>query len=127
MDRIYGNFSLKHNLVKRLSLKHKIEYQYFFPDIDKYKTRTIYSARIGYNVKRSSLTPYIENQLFYYNGGIISNGVKRYRFKTGLRFRPVKDSSMGLSFYYLFQNEFNTDELSDNDYTVLGFSLSFKI
>ena len=127
VDRIYGNFSLKHNLVKRLSLKHKIEYQYFFPDIDKYKTRTIYSARIGYNVKRSSLTPYIENQLFYYNGGIISNGVKRYRFKTGLRFRPFKDSSMGLSFYYLFQNEFNTDELSDNDYTVLGFSLSIKI
>lgn len=127
VDRVYGNFSYKHDIVKRLSLKHKIEYQYFFSDLDKYKTRSRYAARISYNVRRSSLTPYIENQLYYYQGGAISNGIKRYRFKTGLSFKPIKDSSMGISIYYLLQNEFSTDQLSDNDYSVLGFNLSFKI
>lgn len=127
VDRIYGNFSYKHDIVKRLSLKHRIEYQYFFPNLDKYKTRGIYAARIGYNVRRSSLTPYLENQFYYYRGGEISNGIKRHRIKMGLRFKPIKDSSMGISIYYLLQNEFNTDDVSDNDYSVLGFSLSFKI
>jgi Protein of unknown function (DUF2490) len=127
VDRFYSNFSLKHDIVKRLSLKHKIEFQYYFPDLDKYKTRSIYSARLGYNVRRSSVSPYIEGQFYYYNGGIISNGFKRFRFKTGLSFKPVKDSSMRLSIYYIFQNEFNTDQLSDNDYAVFGFNLSFKI
>lgn len=127
VDRIYGNFSLKHDIVKRLSLRHKIEFQYYTPDIDKYKTRSIYSARLGYNVRRSSVSPYVEGQFFYYNGGIISNGFKRFRFKTGLSFKPVKDSSMRLSFYYLYQNEYNTDQLPDNDYTVFGTNISFKI
>jgi Protein of unknown function (DUF2490) len=127
VDRIYGNFSLKHDIVKRLSLKHKIEFQYYFPDLDKYKTRSIYSARLGYNVRRSSVSPYIEGQFYYYNGGIISNGFKRFRFKSGLSFKPVKDSSMRLSFYYLIQNEVNTDQLPDNDYSVIGTNLSFKI
>jgi Protein of unknown function (DUF2490) len=127
VDRIYGNFSLKHDIVKRLSLRHKIEFQYYTPDIDKYKTRSIYSARLGYNVRRSSVSPYVEGQFFYYNGGIISNEFKRFRFKTGLSFKPVKDSSMRLSFYYLYQNEYNTDQLSDNDYTVFGTNISFKI
>jgi Protein of unknown function (DUF2490) len=127
VDRIYGNFSLKHDIVKRLSLRHKIEFQYYTPDIDKYKTRSIYSARLGYNVRRSSVSPYIESQFFYYNGGIISNGFKRFRFKSGLSFKPVKDSSMRLSFYYLYQNEYNTEQLPDNDYTVIGTSISFKI
>ena len=127
VDCIYGNFSLKHDIVKRLSLRHKIEFQYYTPDIDKYKTRSIYSARLGYNVRRSSVSPYIEGQFFYYNGGIISNGFKRFRFKSGLSFKPVKDSSMRISFYYLYQNEYNTEQLPDNDYTVIGTSISFKI
>jgi hypothetical protein len=127
VDRVYGNFSLKHDIVKRLSLKHKIEFQHFFTDLDKYKNRSIYSARLGYNIRRSSVSPYIEGQFYYYNGGIISNGFKRFRFKTGLSFKPVKDSSMRLSFYYLIQNELNTDQLPDNDYTVIGTSISFKI
>ncbi len=127
VDRIYGNFSYKHDIVKRLSLKHKIEFQHFFADLDKYKNRSIYSARLGYNVRRSSVSPYIEGQLYYYNGGIISSGFKRFRFKTGLSFKPVKDSSMRLSFYYLMQNEVNTDQLPDNDYSVIGTNLSFKI
>ncbi|MCF6347530.1 MAG: DUF2490 domain-containing protein [Flavobacteriaceae bacterium] len=127
VDRVYGNFSYKHDLVKRLSLKHKIEFQYFFPDIEKYKTRSLYSARIGYNIRRSSLSPYFEAQSFYYQGGDISNGIKRLRFKLGLSFKPIKRSSMKTSIYYLFQNEYNTDQLPDNDYAVLGISLSFKI
>ena len=127
VDRVYGNFSFKHDLVKRLSLKHKIEFQYYFPGLDKYLTRNIYSARLGYNVRRSSISPYIEGQFFYYNGGIISSGIKRFRFKTGLSFKPVKDSSMKISFYYLMQNEFKTNPLSDNDYTVIGTNISFKI
>ncbi len=127
VDRVYGNFSYKHDLVKRLSLKHKIEFQYFFPDIEKYKTRSLYSARLSYNVKRSSLLPYLEAQYFYYQGGDISNGIKRFRFKSGLSFKPIKNSSMKTSIYYLFQNEYNTNQLPDNDYAVLGINLSFKI
>jgi len=127
VDRIYGNFSYRHDIVKRLSLKHKIEFQYFFPDIDKYKTRTLYSARLNYNIRRSSLTPYLENQFYYYQGGNISSGIKRYRFKPGLSFKPIKDSSMRISIYYIFQNEFSTEQLSDNDYSVVGINLSFKI
>jgi len=127
VDRVYSNFSFRHDIVKRLSLKHKIEFQYFFPELDKYKTRTIYSARIIYNVRRSSLAPYLENQLFYYDGGIISSGIKRHRIKAGLSFKPIKDSSMGLSIYYMLQNEFDTDQISDNDYSVLGINLSFKL
>ncbi len=127
VDRVYANFSYKHDIVKRLSLKHKFEFQYFFPDLDKYKTRAIYSARLGYNVRRSSFSPYIEGQVYNYGGGIISGGFKRFRFKTGFSFKPIKDSSMKTSFYYLAQNEYNTDQLADNDYAVVGFSLSFKL
>lgn len=127
VDRIYGNLSYKHDIVKRLSLKHKIEFQYFFTDLDKYKTRAIYSARFGYNVRKSSLTPFIEGQIYNYSGGIISGGLKRFRFKPGLSFKPIKDSSMGMSIYYILQDEFSTEQLSENDYSVLGFSLSFKI
>jgi len=127
VDRIYGNFSYKHDIVKRLSLKHKIEFQYFFTDLDKYKTRTIYSARLGYNVRKSSLTPFIESQFYNYSGGIISSGIKRFRFKSGISFKPIKDSSMGVSIYYISQNEFKTEELSENDYSVFGLSLSFKL
>ena len=127
VDRVYGNFSYKHDLVKRLSLKHKIEFQYFFPDIDKYKTRSIYSARIGYNVRKSSLTPYLESQFYYYSGGAISSGVKRIRLKSGLSFRPIKDSSMKISIYYMLNNELNTEQLPPNDYSVIGTNLSFTI
>lgn len=127
VDRIYGNFSYKHDVAHRLSLRHKIEFQYFFPDIDKYKTRSIYSARFGYNVRKSSLSPYLEGQFFYYQGGIISNGIKRYRIKAGVSFKPIKDSSMRASVYCMIQNEINTDQLPDNDYAVIGTSLSFKI
>ena len=127
VDRLYGNFSYKHDLVKRLSLKHKIEFQYFFPDLRKYKTLSIYAAKVGYNVRKSSLAPFFEGQFYYYQGGEISSGIKRFRFKTGLSFKPIRRSSTKLSFYYLYQNEFDTEQFSDNDYTVLGMNLSFKI
>ncbi|MCF6168577.1 DUF2490 domain-containing protein [Lutibacter sp.] len=127
VDRIYGNFSYKHTIVKRLSLKHKIEFQHFFTDLDKYKTRTIYAARVGYNVRKSSLSPYIEGQFFNYSGGIISSGIKRFRFKSGLSFKPITDSAMRVSLYYISQNEFKTEALPENDYAVFGLSLSFKI
>jgi len=128
VSRIYGRYSYKHDLVKRVSLKHKIEFQYFFTDLDKYKTRSIYATRLGYNVRKSSLSPYIESQFYFYQGGTkISNGIKRFRLKTGLSFKPVKGSSTRLSLYYFLQNEFNTEQLSDNDYTVLGASVSFRI
>ncbi|WP_445955088.1 DUF2490 domain-containing protein [Yeosuana sp.] len=128
VDRIYAKFSYSHDILKRLSLKHKINIQYYFPNIDKYKTRSIYSARFAYNVRKSSLSPFLEGQIFYYQGGAaISNGIKRNRIKTGISLKPIKDSSMSLSIYYMLQNEFNTDQLFDNDYSVIGTSLSFKI
>lgn len=127
VDRVYGNISYKHDIVKRLSLKHKIEFQYFFTDLDKYKTRSIYYARLGYNVKKSSLSPYIEGRFYNYGGGIISNGIKRFRFKSGLSFKPVKKSSMRVSIYYILQDEFKTETLSENDYSVVGLWISFKL
>ncbi|TDO03197.1 DUF2490 domain-containing protein [Sunxiuqinia elliptica] len=128
VDRVYGRFSYKQKLVKRLSLYHRLEYQYFLPDLNKYKTRSLYTAKLSYNVRRSSVSPYLEGRVYYYHGGQkVSNGIKRYRLKTGASFKPVKDSSMRLSIYYLFQNEFKTKPLSDNDYMVLGTSISFRI
>ncbi|MGZ0017283.1 DUF2490 domain-containing protein [Yeosuana sp. AK3] len=128
VDRVYGNFSYKHGIVKRLSLKHEFEFQYFFPDIEKYKTRSIYSARLSYNIRKSSLTPYVENQLFYYAGGTrISNGIKRNRIKLGLSFKPLKDVPVSTTLYYMYQDEFKTELLSANDYSVVGLHLSFQI
>ncbi len=128
VDRLYINLSYKHYLVKRLSLKHKFEYQYFFPDLKKYKTRIIYAVRLGYNVRKSSLLPYLESQFYYYQGGSrISDGFKRFRLKTGLSFKPFTGNSTRLSFYYMIQNEFNTEILRENDYHVIGTSLTFKL
>lgn len=128
VDRVYGKFSYKQKLVKRLSLYHRFEFQYFFPDLNKYKTRSLYTAKLAYNVRRSSVTPYFEGRIYYYQGGQkVSDGIKRYRLKTGASFKPVKDSSMRLSIYYMLQNEFNTKPLSDNDYMVLGTAISFRI
>lgn len=127
VDRVYGNFSYRHELVKRLSMRHEIEYQKFFQDLDKYANRTLYTNRIIYNIRRTSFTPYIENQFFYYSGGIISNGIKRFRFKPGFTFKPIKDSSFRTTIYFIIQDEFKTDELSDNDYAVVGIHLSFKL
>lgn len=128
VDRVFGKFSYKHDIVRRVSLKHNIEFQYFLPDLNKYKTRTIYSTRLAYNVRKSSLVPYLESKFYYYQGGVIlSNGMKRLRIKTGFSFRPVKASSMKISMYYLLQNEFNTEVLSDNDYAVLGSTVSFYL
>lgn len=128
VDRVYGNFSYKHDIVKRVSLKHEFEFQYFFPDIEKFKSRSIYSARIAYNVRNSSVTPYLENQLFYYAGGtILSNGIKRNRIKLGLSFKPLKDVPVSTTLYYMYQDEFKTEALSANDYSVVGLHLSFQI
>lgn len=128
VDRVYGNFSYKHDIVKRLSLKHEFEFQYFFPDIEKFKTRSIYSARISYNIRKTSLTPYFENQLSYYAGGTrISNGIKRNRAKLGLSFKPLKDVPVSTTLYYMYQDEFKTETLSANDYSVIGLHLSFQI
>ena len=127
VDRIFVKLSYKHNLAKQVTLKHKIEFQYFFLDLNKYKTRSVYSAIVSYHVKRSSLTPFLEGRFYFYHGGEISNGFKRFRLKTGLRFNPIKGFPMRATIYVLFQNEFNTEQLSDNDYTVLGSTISFKI
>ena len=126
-DRIYTNFSFKHDLVNRLSLKHELEAQLFMPAVQKYKSRYIYSTKLAYNIRKSSITPYIENQVYYYAGGDISGGIKRYRFVSGIRFRPINDFPLSTSLYYLYQNEFKTVPFSENDYTALGISLSFSI
>ena len=128
VDRVFGRFSYKHDLIARFSLNHKLEFQYFLPELNKYKTRILYSVRLGYNVRRSSLTPYIRSRFYYYQGGaILNNGIKRLRCTAGLSFRPAKNSSIRVSIYYLFQNELNTQQLSDNDYAVIGSSISFKL
>ena len=127
VNRAQVNFSYKHDIVKRLSLRHKPEIQYYFKSLEKYQTRFIYAARISYNVRRSSVAPYLENQFFYYAGGDIDGGIKRYRLKPGVNFKPFKEFPMGASVYIIFQDEFGTDFLPENDYNVLGFNLSFKL
>lgn len=127
VGRIYANFSYRHDIVKRLSLRHDPEIQYFFRALEKYQVRVLYAARLIYNVRRSSLSPYLENQFFYYTGGLISGGIKRYRLKPGVNFKPFEDFPMGVSIYYIIQKEFNTDFLPENSYNVLGFHLSFTL
>ena len=127
IGRVYGNFSYRHDIVKRLSLRHEPEIQYFFNSLEKYQVRGLYAARLIYNVRRSSLAPYLENQFFDYAGGDISSGIKRYRLKPGVNFKPVEDFPMGVSIYYIIQKEFNTDFLPENNYNVLGFHLSFTL
>ena len=127
-DRIFGKFSYRQRLAKRLSLYHKFEFQYYLPDLNKYKTRSLYTAKFSYNVRKTSFTPYLEGRIYYYEGGQrVSNGIKRYRVKGGARFKPVKDSSMKVYGYFIWQNEFNTYPLSGNDYFVLGTAISFRI
>lgn len=126
-DRIYTSFSFKHDLINRLSLKHELEAQLSMPAVQKYKSRYIYSSKLAYNIKKSSITPYIENQVYYYAGGDISGGIKRYRLVSGIKFKPINDFPLSTSLYYLYQNEFNTSPLSENDYTALGISLTFSI
>ncbi|MDP2068689.1 MAG: DUF2490 domain-containing protein [Lutibacter sp.] len=126
-DRIYTSFSFKHDLVKRLSFKHELEAQLSMPAVQKYKSRYIYSGKLAYNIKKSSITPYLENQVYYYAGGDISGGIKRYRLVSGIQFKPINDFPLSTSLYYLYQNEFNTSPLSENDYTAAGISLTFSI
>lgn len=126
-DRIYTSFSYKHDLINRFSLKHELEAQLSMPAVQKYKSRYIYSNKLAYNIKKSSITPYIENQVYYYAGGDISGGIKRYRLVSGIQFKPINDFPLSTSLYYLYQNEFNTSPLSENDYTALGISLTFSI
>lgn len=126
-DRIYLSYSFKHDLVERVSLKHEIEYENFFPAVQKYHNRYIYSAKLSYNIRRSSFSPFIENQIYYYAGGEISNGIKRHRIKTGVNFKPIKDFAMSTSIYHIYQNEFNTEQLSENDYSAFAISLNFNL
>lgn len=127
VDRVFGSFSYKHYLINHLSLKHKIEFQYFFPDLRKYKTRSIYSVRLGYSMRKLRLAPYVESLLYYYQGGAaLSAGIKNVRLKTGVSFIPFKNSSLGVSVYYLVQDEFGTKQLVDNDYKIIGSSIAFK-
>jgi len=126
-DRIYTNFSYKHSLVNRVSFKHKLEFQLFLPAVQKYKYRYVYSGTLAYNIKKSSITPYLINQIYYYTGGDISGGIKRYRLVSGIRFKLIKNFPLSTSLYYLYQNEFNTGILKENDYKAIGISLTFKI
>ena len=126
-DRVYLNYSFRHNIVKRLSLRHRLEGQYFFPEVDKYRSRLIYVQRLSYNIRRTTLSPYIEQQIFYYAGGDIPDGISRYRIRTGLRFKLIDDFPMTTSLYFMMQNEMNTNPLPENDYNVFGISASFSL
>lgn len=126
-DRAYLNYSFRHDLVNRLSLRHKLEGQYFFPAVEKHQSRLVLVQRLSYNIRRTSVSPYIEQQLFYYAGGEIPNGVRRFRIKTGLRFNLIDDFPMTTSIYFMMQNEMNTNPLPENDYNVFGISASFSL
>lgn len=126
-DQVNISTSYKHDLVKRLSLDHEIEYEHFLIGVEKHKSRINYTAKLAYNIRKSSITPFLENQLYYYSGGDISNGVKRYRLKAGASIKPIKDFAMTATIYHLIQNEFSTDQLPENDYGAFGINLNFNI
>jgi|GEM_PF-2906294 len=158
-SRVYTQFSYKHNFYsKRVQLKHTGSFQYFFPQLKKYQYRLTYAAKLYFRVKNFPWrgVPFVENKFFVYLGGVparyydetgniidrrSTNGIHRYRIKTGIRFRPSK-KRFYLTPYFFFQKEFNPGFLSSdlniaipnsnrvsyrfNDYFVAGLNLEYK-
>ena len=137
-NRIYIDYSYKHNLFsKRLLLKHKVSFQYFWPQLSKYRYRITYAAKLYYKIKNFPWrgVPYLENKFFIYLDGIPANyydlvtgdivettppnGLHRYRLKTGIRFRPTK-ARFYFTPYFFYQREFNTGLIPGNELNVLN-------
>lgn len=135
-NRIYLDFSYKHDFFnKRIQLKHKSSFQYFWPELKKYEYRITYSAKFYFKLKNIPWrgVPFLENKFYIYLGGIPANyydvitgdviateppnGLHRYRLKTGVRFRPGK-ARFYFTPYFFYQKEFNMSILPGNDLNI---------
>lgn len=117
----------------KLRMKNTAQAEWYLPKLPKFGQRLVLTNKWSYYNKRWPLktSPYIKNQLYYYNGGepIIywlpeeeieidgegeeidnieqaPNGWHRYRFSFGVRYKLSK--ALALSLFYTRQIEFNT-------------------
>ena len=135
-NRLYVDFSYKHDFFsKRVRLKHKASFQYFWPQLRKYRYRITYYFKFYFRIKHFPWrgVPFIENRFYIYLDGIPANyydvvtgdivetappnGLHRYRLKTGVRFRPGK-ARFYFTPYFFFQREFNTGLLPGHDLNI---------
>ena len=157
-NRVYAEYEFRHTLFK-LPIKHIVTPEFHFPTLRKYQWRFIYGFK--YYFKNDFLpikmTPYIKGQIFYYlngrpltyydsNGEAIvkqsPNDFHRYRIGGGITMKPT--SNFRLTFYYFYQQEFNTSLTENrdlnipskngskikypfNNYHVVGFSMTQSI
>jgi hypothetical protein len=137
-NRFYVDYSYKHTFFsKRVLLKHKASFQYFWPQLRKYRYRITYSAKFYFKIRHFPWrgVPFLENKFYIYLDGIPANyydlqtgeivatkppnGLHRYRLKTGVRFRPAK-ARFYFTPYVFFQREFNTGLVPGNDLNILN-------
>lgn len=157
-NRLYNELIFRHKLFK-LPIKHSITSEFYFPRLPKYRYRFIYS--FNYYFKNDFLplkiTPYIKGELQYYLGGapisyynadsllIVKqspNDFHRFRLSVGVTSKPFPN--MRATFYYMYQQEFNTNLTQNrginvlskdktyfkqpfNNYHVIGLELEFDI
>lgn len=137
-NRIYLDYSYKHDFFsKRVALKHKFSFQYFWPELRKYQYRITYAFKFYFRFKNFlwNGVPYLENKFYVYLDGIPANyydivtgeivktsppnGLHRYRIKAGVRFKPTK-KRFYVTPYFFYQREFNTGLLPGNDLQIIN-------
>lgn len=128
-QRFTLTYNVSHRLFKKnrlFKLKHYVSAQVFFPQPVKHRVRFVYTTRLYYSNPKWPLKirPYLANTLHYYLGGrpiayhdeqgsIVAynspDGFHRIRIKTGSSFAPVKTIPLTVTFYIIFQWEFNNN------------------
>ena len=161
-DRAYAEIVLRHYIWK-IRVKQTIFGEGFFPNLPKYRYRFCYGLNI-YSPKQFTkikLTPFIKGEVYYYLGGDpvsyygydsdndayllaknAPNDFHRFRFVAGITSKPT--SFMRVTFYYLYQREFNTPfttnrglnvlskgqnyyKIPFNNFHTLGFEIEFAV
>jgi hypothetical protein len=161
-DRAYAEVVLRHYIWK-IRVKQTIFGEGFFPNLPKYRYRFCYGLNV-YSPKQFTqikLTPFIKGEVYYYLGGdpvsyygydenqdayLLAknspNDFHRFRFVAGVTSKPL--SFMRVTFYYLYQREFNTPftenrglniqsknqnfyKIPFNNFHTLGFEIEFVV
>ena len=155
----------KINFSKKLELEENVTFQYFTPSMEKYHARITLGSKITYDNKKWPLEfePFAQMIMYYYlNGEPMSyynsdgtfdgyyspNGLHRYRYRLGFKFKPIKTlKKLDLMMYVAGQKEFNLPGLGGhninfatptqginerqkmnlpfNDYSILGFQINY--
>jgi len=119
-----------------LPLQNSINSEFFFPRLNKFQYRFIYTLKYSFKNKILPLraTPYIKYQLYYYlNGKPLNyydesgevllasqspNDFHRFRLGGGIRFRAAK--YFYITLYYTWQEEFNTLLTKNREINILN-------